>query len=160
MAELTNLPKDPDLDLDFLDLQTSVARQSSLYSYYSELAVNARAERDTAANTLDIETAKTELNIRADAANRGEKMTESKVSALVESNDHLAELKAELVQKNKELQSLESKVRALDHKKTMIECAVRMVVSKSMGMSMDGVTDNWSDMETTRSIRNGLNGRK
>lgn len=84
-------------------------------------------------------------------------MTESKVSALVEANPELADLKADVVEKNRALQKLETKVRALDHKRSMIESAVRMVVSKSMGISNDGVTTEFADAESTRAIRDSLN---
>ena len=43
---------DPDLEIDFLDLQPAVAMQSSLYGYYSDLAVDARMDRDDAVDTL------------------------------------------------------------------------------------------------------------
>lgn len=152
-----NIHNDPDLELDFLDIATSVARQSSLYGYYGELAVDARADRDSAMNLLDRRTAEIELEIRKHAAELGEKMTESKVSALVEANPELADLKADVVEKNRALQKLETKVRALDHKRSMIESAVRMVVSKSMGISNDGVTTEFADAESTRAIRDSLN---
>lgn len=53
IAMSENIHNDPDLELDFLDIATSVARQSSLYGYYGELAVDARADRDSAMNLLD-----------------------------------------------------------------------------------------------------------
>ena len=154
---MTTLPRDPDLDLDFMDLPTAVARQSSLYGYFSDLAVDARADRDDAVNHLDRRTAEVELMIRKNAADRNEKLTESRVSALVDSDEELNALKKDVVEKNRTLQKLESKVRALDHKKSMIDAAVRMVVSKSMGMSMDGVSSEYSEEESVNSIRRGLN---
>ena len=42
-----------DLDLDFKDLETSVARQSSLYDYYASREAEAREDRDRAVNKLD-----------------------------------------------------------------------------------------------------------
>lgn len=157
MPEITN--RDPDLEIDFLDIPTAVGMQSSLYGYYGELAVDARAERDSAVNLLDKRTAEVELEIRKRAADTGEKMTESKVSALVEANSELADLKADVVEKNRALQKLETKVRALEHKRSMVESAVRLVVSKSMGLSNDGVTDAFAESESTRAIRDGLNRR-
>lgn len=150
---------DPDLEIDFLDLQPAVAMQSSLYGYYSDLAVDARAERDAAVNELDRMTAATELEIRETAQAKGEKLTEGKVSSLVESDSRIVAQKAIVVEKNKTMQKAESKVRALDQKRSMIECAVRMTLSKSNGMSQNGVTEEWSNEESTRAIRGQLNRR-
>ena len=158
MAEIIN--RDPDLDVDFMDLQTAVARQTSLYDYYGQKAADARADRDTAVNFLDRKTAEVELEIRKAAAQSGEKVTEAKVAALVEADPELSTLKADVVEKNKVLQKLETKVRALDHKKTMIECAVRMTLSKSYNMSEDGVSSDWAGQESTASVRRGLNKHK
>ena len=150
---------DPDLEIDFLDLQPAVAMQSSLYGDYSDLAVDARAERDAAVNELDRMTAATELEIRETAQAKGEKLTEGKVSSLVESDSRIVAQKAIVVEKNKTMQKAESKVRALDQKRSMIECAVRMTLSKSNGMSQNGVTEEWSNEESTRAIRGQLNRR-
>lgn len=148
---------DPDLEIDFMNLQPAVAMQSSLYGYYSDKAVDARADRDTAVNELDRMTASVELEIREHAANTGEKLTEGKVSAKVEVDLRIVALKADVVEKNRELQRTEAKVRALENKKTMIDCAVRMVLSKSLGMSMDGVTTEYSSDMGASEIRKGLN---
>lgn len=152
-----SLQVDKDLELDLKDLAPAVARQSSLYDYYGQLAADARAERDTAVNLLDKRTAEVELEIRKNAAAAGEKLTEAKVSAMVEADPELDHLKAEVVAKNKALQSLETKVRALDHKKTMIECAVRLTISKSYEMSTDGVVTDFSAEDSQAANRKSLN---
>lgn len=151
---------DPDLAIDFMDLQPAVAMQASLYGYYSDKAVDARAERDSAVNELDRVTSAIELEIRKNAADTGAKITEGKVTALVETDERIVALKALVVEKNKELQKVETKCRALDHKRSMVECAVRMMLSKSNVISQNGVADEWAGEESQRSIRNSLNGRK
>ena len=70
---LNEVETDPDLVIDFMDLPTAVSRQSSLFSYYSDIAVDARASRDEALNTLNCKTAEVELAIRANAKKSGEK---------------------------------------------------------------------------------------
>lgn len=151
---------DPDLYVDFMDLQPAVAMQASLYGYYSDKAVDARAERDSAVNELDTTTAAVELDIRKKATDSGEKITEGKVTARVETDERIVSLKALVVEKNRELQKVEAKCRALDHKRSMVECAVRMMLSKSNVISQNGVTEEWAGEESQRSIRNSLNGRK
>lgn len=151
---------DPDLEIDFMDLQPPVAMQASLYGYYSDKAVDARAERDSAVNELDRVTAAVELEIRKNAEESGEKLTEAKVNAKVEQDKRVVELKEIVVEKNRILQRHEAKCRALDHKKSMIECAVRMMLSKSNVMSEKGVADEWAGDESQKAIRRELRGGK
>ena len=151
---------DPDLDIDFMDLQPSVAMQASLYGYYSDKAVDARAERDSAVNELDRVTADVELEIRKKAEENGEKLTEAKVNAKVEQDKRVVDLKDVVVEKNRILQRHEAKCRALDHKKSMIECAVRMMLSKSNVMSEKGIADDWAGDESQKAIRRELRGGK
>lgn len=146
-----------DLDLDFKDLQTSVARQSSLYDYYASKAADAREARDRKVNSLDARTAAVELEIRKAAADAGEKMTEAKVSALVEADPELLKMKDEVVTLNRTLQDAETIVRALDHKKTMIECAVRMAISNSYETSASGAVSDFSADNAQRQLRDNLN---
>lgn len=148
---------DPDLEIDFMDLQPAVAMQSSLYGYYSDKAVDARSERDSAVNELDKVTAAVELEIREDAVKNGEKLTEAKVNAKVEQDKRVVALKEDVVEKNRILQRHEAKCRALDHKRTMLEMAVRMMLSKSNVLSSKGVAEDWAAEESQNAIRRRLN---
>jgi hypothetical protein len=150
---------DPDLDIDFMDLQPAVAMQASLYGYYSELAVDARAERDSAVDELTKAEGEVELEIRKTAEESKQKLTIPEVTAKVASHPRLVELRAVVVEKNRAFLKLDSKVKALDHKRSMIESAVRMVVSRSNGISSNGVAEDWSNEDSTRTIRNQLNRR-
>ena len=150
---------DPDMEIDFMDLQPAVAMQASLYGYYSELAVDARAERDSAVDELTKAEGEVELEIRRTAEESKQKLTIPEVTAKVASHPRLVELRAVVVEKNRAFLKLDSKVKALDHKRSMIESAVRMVVSRSNGISSSGVAEDWSNEDSTRTIRNQLNRR-
>lgn len=150
---------DPDLEIDFMDLQPAVAMQSSLYGYYSDKAVDARAERDSVANQLTIASADVELEIRKKLADSKEKVTESIVTANVAKDSRIIDLKAELVEKNKALNRLDAKVKALDKRNTMIECAVRMQLSRSNGTSLHGVSETWAGDNSRNEMRRRLNGK-
>lgn len=147
---------DPDFEIDFLDLQPAVAMQSSLYGYYSDLAVDARAERDTAVDELTRAEGEVELEIRKNAEANKQKLTIPEVTALVASSPRLVELRAIVVEKNKAFLKLDSKVKALDHKKSMIECAVRMMLSKSNVMSSNGVVEEYGENYSRDEIRRNL----
>ncbi len=151
---------DPDLEIDFMDLQPVVAMQSSLYGYYSDRAVDAGAERDEAVDVLKKMEGEVELEIRKNADANKQKLTIPEVTALVASDPRLVEQRKVVVEKTKAFKKLDSKVKALDQKKSMIECAVRMMLSKSNVISQNGVAEEWAGEESQRSIRNSLNGRK
>ena len=150
---------DPDLEIDFLDLQPAVAMQSSLYGYYSDLAVDARMDRDDAVDTLKKMEGEVELEIRKDAEKNKVKLTIPEVTAMVASDSRLVEQRKVIVEKTREFMKLDGKVKALDQKKSMIECAVRMMLSKSNVLSSKGVAEDWAGDESTTSIRRHLNGR-
>lgn len=150
---------DPDLEIDFMDLQPAVAMQSSLYAYYSDLAVDALAERDEAVDALKKMEGEVELEIRKDAEANKQKLTIPEVTALVASDPRLVEQRRVIVEKTKEFKTLDGKVKALDQKKSMIECAVRMMLSKSNVLSSKGVADDWAADESQNAIRRRLNGR-
>lgn len=147
---------DPDLAIDFMDLQPVVAMQSSLYGYFSELAVDARAERDAAVDELTKAEGEVELEIRKNAEESKQKLTIPEVTAKVASHPRLVELRALVVEKNKEFLKLDGKVKALDHKKSMIECAVRMMLSKSNLMSEKGVVEDYGENYSRDEIRRSL----
>ena len=147
---------DPDLAIDFMDLQPAVAMQSSLYGYFSELAVDARAERDAAVDELTKAEGEVELEIRRTAEESKQKLTIPEVTAKVASHPRLVELRALVVEKNKEFLKLDGKVKALDHKKSMIECAVRMMLSKSNLMSEKGVVEDYGENYSRDEIRRSL----
>ena len=139
-----------------MDLQPVVAMQSSLYGYFSELAVDARAERDAAVDELTKAEGEVELEIRRTAEESKQKLTIPEVTAKVASHPRLVELRALVVEKNKEFLKLDGKVKALDHKKSMIECAVRMMLSKSNLMSEKGVVEDYGENYSRDEIRRSL----
>lgn len=146
-----------DLDLDFKDLQTAVARQSSLFDYYASKEAEAREARDNAVNKLDVQSARTELDIRKNAAAAGEKLTEAKIAAMVLTDPDLEKLRDEVVKANRALLDASRVVRALDHKKTAIECAVRMSVSRSYETTATGAVSDYSNENARTELRANLN---
>lgn len=119
-----------DLELDRSDLIGEAARQASLYGYYADQAVKARSDRDTAVNRLTHRSAELNLQLRKTAADNGVKVTEGTIQAQLDSDPELVELKADVVQTNANYITLDSMLRALDHKKSMIEIVSRLTLSE------------------------------
>lgn len=146
-----------DLDLDFKDLETSVARQSSLFDYYASKEAEAREIRDRAVNKLDTQSARTELDIRKNAAAAGKKLTEATIASMVLADPELEKLRDEVVTANRALLDASRIVRALDHKKTAIECAVRMSVSRNYETTATGAVSEFKTEKTRDALRANLN---
>ena len=142
-----------DFNLDTANLMAEVCRQASLYDYYGEQAVNARDARDRTLNKLDQRTAEVELAIRKAAADSGTKLTEGAIHSQVECDPELIQLRDEVVTANKNLGILDTAVRALDHKKSMIEVASRLTLNSLFRADPDQLADTATD-----SIRDHLNG--
>lgn len=119
-----------DLVLDRNDLIGEAARQASLYGYYADQAVQARSERDKAVNCLTQRAAELNLQFRKDAADKGTKVTEGTIQAYLDSDPELVELKADVVRTNADYLTLDNMLRALDHKKSMIEIVSRLTLSE------------------------------
>ena len=119
-----------DLELDRSDLIGEAARQASLYGYYADQAVKARSDRDTAVNRLTQRSAELNLQFRKMAADKGLKVTEGTIQAQLDSDPELIELKADLVRTNANYITLDSMLKALDHKKSMIEIVSRLTLSE------------------------------
>lgn len=119
-----------DLELDRSDLIGEAARQASLYGYYADQAVKARSDRDTAVNRLTQRSAELNLQFRKDAADKGLKVTEGTIQAQLDSDPELVELKAAVVRANADYITLDSMLKALDHKKSMIEIVSRLTLSE------------------------------
>lgn len=119
-----------DLELDRSDLIGEAARQASLYGYYADQAVKARINRDTAVNRLTQRSAELNLQLRKTAADNGVKVTEGTIQAQLDSDPELIELKADVVRTNANYITLDSMLRALDHKKSMIEIVSRLTLSE------------------------------
>lgn len=119
-----------DLELDHSDLIGEAARQASLYGYYADQAVKARAARDSAVNRLTQRSAELNLQFRKDAADKGIKVTEGTIQAQLDSDPELVDLKAEVVRTNSDYITLDSMLKALDHKKSMIEIVSRLTLSE------------------------------
>ena len=149
-----------DLELDRNDLVGEAARQASLYGYYADQAVQARKTRDEAVNKLTQRSAELNLQIRRTAADRGEKITEGIVQARLDSDPELAELKQVVVQTNSDYLTLDNMLRALDHKKSMIENVTRLTLSEKYALKNSQPNDyaggSYGDA-VADSIRDSLN---
>lgn len=124
----------PDFQIDMMDLQTEVGREPSTYAYYSDQLVDAKEERDKLLNKLTLREGQIELEVRKDAAEKGTKLTEAYLVAIMKSNQELLDLKQEIVQANKKVGTLTTCVTAMEHKKSMLSNAVSMAVTNTCGL--------------------------
>lgn len=136
MNEEMHRSTNPDFQLDIMDLQTEIGKQTSTYAYYSDQLVEAKADRERLLNRLDLRESQIELEIRKDAEDSGQKLTETRIQSLINVRDEIVDLKEQIVQANKAVGILSTAVEAMEHKKAMISNAVSMAVTNTCGLKV------------------------
>lgn len=136
MNEEMHCSTNPDFQLDIMDLQTEIGKQTSTYAYYSDQLVEAKADRERLLNRLDLRESQIELEIREDAEKSGQKLTETRIQSLIKVRDEIVDLKEKIVQANKAVGILSTAVEAMEHKKAMISNAVSMAVTNTCGLKV------------------------
>lgn len=136
MNEEMHRSTNPDFQLDIMDLQTEIGKQTSTYAYYSDQLVEAKADRERLLNRLDLRESQIELEIRKDAEDSGQKLTETRIQSLIKVRDEIVDLKEKIVQANKVVGILATAVEAMEHKKAMISNAVSMAVTNTCGLKV------------------------
>jgi len=112
-----------------LDLADDIRKQSSLFQYYGKLAINAKREASQAKLRLKQATGEKELALREKADEKGKKYTENHIKALLAVDPDLIALENELIDAEAVAGLLDTAKWAMDHKKSMIDDAVRLEVS-------------------------------
>lgn len=136
MNEEMHRSTNPDFQLDIMDLQTEIGKQTSTYAYYSDQLVEAKADRERLLNRLDLRESQIELEIREQAEASGQKLTETRIQSLIKVRDEIVDLKEQIVQANKAVGILATAVEAMEHKKAMISNAVSMAVTNTCGLKI------------------------
>lgn len=114
-----------DVKIDKLGLDEAAAEQAGIYYHWAQEAAEARAARDKADNRVEYRKAEIALNLRRNPP-ANVKITEASIAELVCADPEIIELEDKLVEANKKLALAEGALRALDHKKSMIDNLVRL----------------------------------
>ena len=101
MNEEMHRSTNPDFQLDIMDLHTEIGKQTSTYAYYSDQLVEAKADRERLLNRLDLRESQIELEIRKDAEDSGQKLTETRIQSLIKVRDEIVDLKEKIVEANR-----------------------------------------------------------
>ena len=112
-----------------VDLNDDIRKQSSWFQYYGKLAVNAKREAAQAKLRLKQATSEKELALREKAQKEGNKLTENQIKAMLGVDSDLIMLENELIDAEAAAGLLENARWAMDHKKSMIDDAVRLEIS-------------------------------
>lgn len=110
-----------DINLDRYHLEQEAERQSCAVLYWQTKFSEAQREYDDAKNECDVLEARLELDIRANAAASGEKVTEGIVRARVTAHPDLVAKNQEVAKLREQVATLMGVTKALDHKKSQIE---------------------------------------
>lgn len=145
-------------EINYDNLALEVRQQPSIYQFYAEMAAEAKESRDRLANGLDHMEATINLEIRANATAAGQKLTEAMVSAMIERDPQIAKAKDDLLQANKDLQIVETAVKAMEQKCKMLDLAVRLKLARSNYESDGCVDDEVQRGAVDEGLKASLNG--
>lgn len=127
-----------DARVDKFNLHVSAEEQPGLYAYWAERAADARKRAEGLENKLKLEEATVATRLRGSL----EKVTEGKIAEGTATDAGVIALKAELVQADHERNLAEAAVRALDHRKSMIEVLARLWTASYYGDPKTNTRDN------------------
>lgn len=141
-----------------IDLADDIRKQSSWFQYYGKLAVNAKREAAQAKLRLKQATSEKELAIRAEAAQSNSKITENQIKAMLGVDTELLALENELIDAEAVAGLLDNARWAMDHKKSMIDDAVRLEISGGFNGSIEGaIADGVRLSIKNKNVRNPNN---
>lgn len=144
-----------DLKLNRFALEKEAERQADMFLYWSQELAEAKFLRDKAKTKLGIVTGERELDIRRNPP-EGLKATEGVIKALVAEDSDIEKAQRKLDSANKNVNTLEGVVRALDHKKSQIDNLTRLSIAGYYANPDHGGRDT----ESANSARKGLNKEK
>lgn len=127
-----------DARIDKFNLHLSAEDQPGLYAYWAEKAADARKLSEGLENKLKLEEATVATRLRGSL----EKVTEGRIAEGVATDPGVIALKEDLVQADHERNLAEAAVRALDHRKSMIEVLARLWTASYYGDPKTNTRDN------------------
>lgn len=110
-------------------LDVAAENQADLYAYWASKAADLRKEADGKENQLKFEKATLATQLRSTLA----KVTEGAITEGVVSNPKIQEMEQALVDLSHKRNLAEAAVRAMDHRKSMIEVLMRLWVASYFG---------------------------
>ena len=141
-----------DARIDKFNLHVCAEEQAGFYAYWAEKLADARKLVEGLENKLKLEEATVATRLRGTL----EKVTEGKISEGVATDAGVTALKEELIQAEHERNLAEAAVRALDHRKSMIEVLARLWTAQYYGDPKTPTRDN----ELVQQGRAALNRRE
>lgn len=121
-----------ELQIDRLNLDDELIRQAGLFMKYSELAVNARFQRDKLKEALDLKKAELDGKVRENPGRYGlsvsgdKKPTEAAIASAVLQHPEVVELNSDLINSVRDSGVLDSAREAFNHKKSALEYLVKL----------------------------------
>jgi len=117
-----------DLAIDKYNLDSLCENQASLYFFYSEKLAKLDNELGDIKFKLKEMEAGLDIYFRTNGISPDIKTTEAAISSAITSNKEVSDLRKDVIEKQKEMNSLENMLKALDQKKKMLELLVQLYV--------------------------------
>lgn len=149
-----------DIKINRYKLETECEEHASMYHYYSSQLAEAKTELDKASDNLKYRLSELELDVRKNWESYSDsKMTEAGVKAILETNEKIVKAKEEEREAQHEVNVLTAAVYSLDHRKTMLDNLVTLLVkgfySVPNGQKREGINES-----IEKDLRKNMNRRR
>lgn len=144
-----------DVKIDRYKLEEECTEHPSIYWYWTEQLMEARAELDKIKTQYDLVVAETELYLRKNPP-EGIKVTEATIAALVVTNGDVHKKRDEMDAAKKKVNLLAGAVQSLEHKKSQLDNLRHLCISGYYSRSEGNKTKSGMDQAEDDS-RTGLN---
>jgi len=146
-----------EIKINRFKLEEECERHVSLYHYYSSERAKAKADLDEANDKLKLTTAEADQTIRTNwNEDKNGKKTEGAISNMIETDEEIIELKENIRAVQKNLYILEAATYALDHRKSMLDNLVTLLVKGFYSAPNGGRKEGVSE-QVQSEVRKGLN---
>jgi len=146
-----------DVKVDRFFLEKACQEHSNIFRVYSEKLAEAKEERNDAKDVLEYTKSKVEMKYRQ-MKEPPVKITEASVTSLVHTHAKVKDAKKDYTAASKAVDTYEAAVRALEHKKSMIDNLVKLWIAgyfSDPGRAQDDVAKNKSRSKLKRRGNDG-----
>ena len=155
---------DPDIENDLkinkFKLDVECEQHAGLYYSYAKQLADAKAEADSAKDRLSLTIADRDAFIRSNWDDEiNGKLTEKSVASAVDKDEQVLHSKEDLGKAQKQVYIFDAAVRAFDHRKSMLDNLVTLLV-KGFYAAPNGGRREGPQEQAESSVRNKLNKEK
>ena len=157
MGKNRELNFEKDLSIDKYKLDDECVTHSGLYYRYSDLEADAKNQVGILADNLKLKMGEVNIEIRNGFIKKEVKFTEAVISAEVEKDEKVIEVREELRKAELSHSRLQAGVRAFEHRKSQLDNLVKLYCAGYFSTPSNGKPKDSINEQASREARAGLN---